>query len=180
MELVNFFQSLQSGESILTYKGFFSSPVLDDLLVMLEARLLSLGEKDVLRKKIFTICTEMLQNLFHREDLRWQKGWISDYENVIFRLDKSNNTYYISVGNFVDELTKSNLISKIDEVNSLSKEALKERYKEVLQTSEFTSKGGAGLGILDIARRSNEKMEYTIMPTSTDYSFFCIRVKVTA
>jgi hypothetical protein len=180
LEFTAFYHSLQVGDSILSYKGFFSTPVLEDLLNMLEAKLIMLNEKESIRKRIFAICTEMLQNLFHREAMRWKPNWKTEYENVIFRLDKDELGYQIAVGNYIDELTRLNLTSKIEEVNAMSKESIKERYKEVLQTSEFTSKGGAGLGIIDIARRSNELIKYEILPVNENYCFFCILVKVAA
>ncbi len=179
LKFISFFDSLQVGNNVLSYKGYFSTSVLDDLLSMIEARLVSMGEKEPVRKRIFAVCVEMLQNLFHRESLKWNPTWKNEYQNVIFRLDKDSMHYQIAVGNYMDEMTKYNLISKIDEVNTLDKSALKEKYREVLQTTEFTSKGGAGLGIIDVARRSNEALGYRILPVDENYCFFCILAKVT-
>ena len=45
------------------------------------------------------------------------------------------------------------LKDKITQVNSLDKDGLKSLYKDVIKGGELSSKGGAGLGFIDMARK---------------------------
>ncbi len=54
----------------------------------------------------------------------------------------------------------------------MSREEKKDYYKSILNNGEYSSKGGGGLGIIDIARRSSEKLEYGFVPVDEQNAFF--------
>ena len=58
------------------------------------------------------------------------------------------------------------------------KDGLKMLYKEVLNNEERTEKGGGGLGIIDIARKSKQKLVYDFMDIDDQYSFFSLYIKI--
>jgi hypothetical protein len=72
------------------------------------------------------------------------------------------------------------LQSRIEDINSLSPEGLKERYKQVLNNGNISNKGGAGLGIIDIARKSGSKLEYKFNHHNDSLSFFSLTVRIAA
>jgi hypothetical protein len=63
-------------------------------------------------------------------------------------------------------------------VNVLDKDGLKMLYKEVLSNEERSDKGGGGLGIIDIARKSRQKLVYDFMDVDDQYSFFSLYIKI--
>ena len=68
--------------------------------------------------------------------------------------------------------------SKIDYINSLNRDELKAYYKEVLNNGELSEKGGGGLGLIDIAKKSRNKLQYSFREIDEDYSFFTLTVKI--
>ena len=70
------------------------------------------------------------------------------------------------------------LQSKIDKVNSLSKEELAVYYREVLSSNELSEKGGAGLGIIDLARKSGNKIAYEFNAVDGNFTFFTLIVTI--
>ena len=60
----------------------------------------------------------------------------------------------------------------------MDKDALKVYYKEVLNNGEMSAKGGGGLGMIDIARKSGKKLEYKFDNVDNEYSFFSLNIKV--
>jgi hypothetical protein len=62
----------------------------------------------------------------------------------------------------------------------LSPVELKAFYKEVLNEEEFTGSGGAGLGIIDMARKSGQKIDYSFDSVSENHCFYSLQVKVLA
>ena len=60
----------------------------------------------------------------------------------------------------------------------ISIDDLKVYYKEVLNNGEMSAKGGGGLGMIDIARKSGKKLEYKFDPIDNSYSFFSLNIKV--
>jgi hypothetical protein len=72
------------------------------------------------------------------------------------------------------------LKSKIDFINAMNGDELKAEYRKTLYKGDMSDKGGAGLGIIDIARRSGEKINYNFKQVDEYYSFFSLEVKISA
>jgi len=68
--------------------------------------------------------------------------------------------YKVTTGNFVNAKRIKFLKEKIDKINSLTKDELKDMYKFILNHQKLSAKGGGGLGLVDIARKSGNKLEY--------------------
>ncbi|MFI5150698.1 MAG: DUF6272 family protein, partial [Bacteroidia bacterium] len=89
-----------------------------------------------------------------------------------------DNQYNIITGNYIKSRNVSGLKNRLDEINKLSKEELKDYYKMVLNNGEMSDKGGGGLGMIDIARKTGEKLNYNFMPVDDSYSFFSLNIKI--
>ena len=78
-------------------------------------------------------------------------------------------------------MTKKN-VEKLDQrlkkINSLDKEDLRDYYREVLGNGSVSNKGTAGLGMIDIARKSGNKLEYEFLDIDEEFSFFSLNVKI--
>jgi hypothetical protein len=53
------------------------------------------------------------------------------------------------------------LEEKIKRINRSSHEEIKELYKFILNHQRISAKGGGGLGLVDIARKTGNKLEYS-------------------
>jgi len=62
----------------------------------------------------------------------------------------------------------------LEEINSLDKEGLKQLYKKQMREGRLSDKGGAGLGFIDIARKTGNKLEYHFLPIDETSSFFLL------
>jgi hypothetical protein len=71
------------------------------------------------------------------------------------------------------------LKEKIDKINSLSKDELKDFYKFVLNNQTFSEKGGGGLGLIDMARKTGNKLEYQFSSFNPEFDFFNLNVLIT-
>ena len=70
------------------------------------------------------------------------------------------------------------LDARLKEINMMTQEQLKEYYKKVLANGEMSAKGGGGLGMIDIARKTGEKLNFAFMPIDDKYSFFSLNIKI--
>lgn len=60
----------------------------------------------------------------------------------------------------------------------LGKEVIRKEYQEQLVNGKLSEVGGAGLGFIDIARKSGKQMEYCFSPKDDERLFFTFNVKV--
>lgn len=70
------------------------------------------------------------------------------------------------------------LRTRLDEVNSHSKEQLKQLYMTTITNGEFTSSGGAGLGFIEMAKTTGNKLEYHFENLSKGYTLYTLRVSM--
>ena len=70
------------------------------------------------------------------------------------------------------------LTKNLEDLNSKDKEGLKEMYKDIIKNTQISEKGGAGLGFVDMARKSGEKLEFSFSSMDADYDFFCLKVNI--
>jgi hypothetical protein len=139
----------------------------------------SYEEKPKVKKKVFNILVECLQNLYHHID----KDIVVDESTkrekaALLMIAKNNKDYQIMTGNYLETKDVPSLKEKLDFVNSMDRDNLKAYYKEVLNDGNRSSKGTAGLGMVDIARKSGQKLGYHFMELSPELSFFSLTVTV--
>lgn len=178
MEINNYYNQLHSKEILLSYKGAVSSELLDCLLKLTEEKLHLLGSKKSLKKKVYTIVVELLQNIYHHFDPTFFGS--EDMDSIAFVISSDADAFTIMAGNTVANDKVLFLKGIIDELNSLSPDELKERYRAALDRVAFSPKGGAGLGMLYIARKSGGRIEYSVHAADDNFSFFSLIVKVRA
>jgi len=52
------------------------------------------------------------------------------------------------------------------------------KTKDIIKDATLSAKGGAGLGFVDMARKSGEKLVFDFPEISEDYCFFCLSIDV--
>ncbi len=163
---------------IMSFMGELTHQVTTSLLKNLKDSM-SYSNVDLLtQKRLYGIIVECLDNI--------AKHWAAiDIQRVmgrstppIFMLSKRDNYYYIVTGNHVPNDQVSALAGKIEMVNSLDKKGLQDFYRESLaKETPFNSDNG-GLGIIDIALKSGNKLEYEFRPVTDGVSFYVVQARI--
>lgn len=182
MDIFKYYSELEQGRIILSFKGKISEEFLSSVYQTMENHFEEGAEDIRLKKKIYYILIECLQNVFHHTGNLNDENGKSDFEgndNAIFMISKSlADNYVITTGNFIPEKKISALKDRIDSINKMSKEELKALYLDQLNSTELSEKGGAGLGIIDIARKSGSKLNYSFHSVNPETSFFTLSIEI--
>ncbi|MCK5691353.1 MAG: SiaB family protein kinase, partial [Bacteroidales bacterium] len=94
----------------------------------------------------------------------------------ILVVSRQDDKYKISTGNFIGQDKVDVLRNKIDKINSMTREELKDMYKFILNHQRLSEKGGGGLGLVDIARKTGNQLDYTFEKFDDTYYFFNLDV----
>lgn len=121
------------------------------------------------RKKVLRIVTEILDNVV--------KNKLKNPPDVFMGLQTKNKLFFLSQNHISNELLIATL-SKLLWVNSLDKPSLQKEYVHQLKNGELSELQGAGLGILEIARKSENPIEFNVESTDSKSSFITILVVV--
>lgn len=65
-------------------------------------------------------------------------------------------------------------------VNNATHDELKEMYKKQIKEGKLSEKGGAGLGLIDIARKTGETLNYQFLQLDDENYFFILKVEINA
>lgn len=178
-DLENYFSEKPDGNIILFYKGNVDSDLINHILDTVEDKMLVVNELSRLRKKVYNVLVESLQNLYHHVDKVPEDFEDQTAERYgMLAVKKVDSGYRIITGNFVHGDNVDKLEEKIKRINRSSNEEIKELYKFILNHQRISAKGGGGLGLVDIARKTGNKLEYTFRKYNDMYSFFYLDILV--
>ncbi len=175
-ELVyNFHQTVRPLDVKLIYEGEINHDIMKVFTTLTEKGLKAEEFKG--QKKVFNVMVECLQNISKHSDCI--EGMKQD--NIgqgIFLI--SNNEYELNIvtGNTIKNEKKAFLTDKLNHINTLNTDELRSYYKKTLKDSEISHVGGAGLGFIDIARKTKNKLSFNFHPINENYSFFILSAKI--
>ncbi|MDQ3394083.1 MAG: SiaB family protein kinase [Bacteroidota bacterium] len=162
---------------VLTYKGNITNDFFKNLIQLAEVKLEVIETNCKLKKKVFGVIVEVLQNIYHHFEDQLVK---EKYFNITFTIRKIKSGYLILTGNPISKHKVKNLQENIDSINSMSPNELKGNYRKILGNNDISPKGGAGLGLLHMVRHSGSKVDYKFQAFNKDYSFFNLKVEVSS
>lgn len=153
----------------LVYEGEFSHDVMKMFTAMAERDMDKTKEERSVKRKVFHVMVECLQNMTKHSD---------DYDDVdrigngLFIVGKKAGVWNVITANKILKTRIEVLKTSIDYINSLSKEELNALYKKQIREGSLSEKGGAGLGLIDIARKTGQKLDYQFLPLEDQESYF--------
>jgi hypothetical protein len=175
----DYFENISKGDILLAYKGSITSELINDVLETVEKKLDKANEVGKTRKKLYNVLVESLQNLYHHiEETHEGIAEELDPKFGLVVIEKEDGMYKVTTGNFINSSKIKFLKEKIDKINSLTKDELKDMYKFILNHQKLSAKGGGGLGLVDIARKTGSKLEYIFHNYDNNYYFFNLIIKV--
>lgn len=183
MELnkLNEFKDLIESEGILfCYSGPFSQGVIQEMAETIKHRLEFIEEdKTSIGDKIFAVFIEQVQNI-KRYSAELQSKRNSDFETRtgIVVIGQEKDRFYSISGNLVETQKVIDLKQKIDKVLSMNKEELKKYYKEKLKQEPDAESKGAGIGIIDMARKADGPITYHFNKIDDSKTFFSFKVLI--
>lgn len=124
---------------------------------------------------VFGAYIELTQNIRHYAA---SKGWddAAASATVVIARD-SRGRYVVSAGNIVDADDGASLQARVCVLAGMEKAQLKAQYKEQLRKPrEEGCATGAGLGLLDLARKAAEPLACSLRTLADGRAFFSMRV----
>lgn len=166
-----FFDKISEDNLCLLYNGNFSDDITNKLIELSEYNINNIDSLSKMKKKASFLMAECFQNIVrHGENINKVE---SKHVNEGFFLTKNwQSIYYITSGNLIENRKIENLERQLQKVNSLNSDELKVLYREVLENQEISEKGGAGLGLIEMARKSGQKLSYVFEDFDQTFSFF--------
>lgn len=168
------YKMLSKDAFVLLYMGVF-----DDLLTSILMDINDAGRFEIksTRKKISFLIAECFQNIVRHSD-KDSKSAIGYDVPEMFLMRNRKAIHHLVTTNIVKRDDQLKLTQSIDHLKSLSKAELKALYMEVFNGEGHSEKGGAGLGLIEMARKSGTAPTYKFESLGTKYANFFFQVNV--
>jgi hypothetical protein len=150
------------------YRGVVTNDNSIPLLMLLEKEMENSSFALLGRKRLFMFVLESLQNVSRHSDPK-------EYANMsLVVYSKTVDGYTVTTGNVLPVENIKSLKTKLDEINSLDADEIRKIYRKMLSKSEFSNKGGVGLGLLEMAKKTGNKLDYDFIPFNQEYAYFIL------
>jgi hypothetical protein len=156
---------------IFSHFGDFSQNKVDSTIKLIESAIIEAGDKRQTMRRICSVLIEILQNT----TLHASKDGNSHMHAYLI-ISRNINHYRIQTGNLILGSDIPVLKARMQELTSMDKNAIRKMFIETLCNEDFSYKGGAGLGLLTIAKRSIETVKYDITSIDPTFGYFQMEI----
>lgn len=165
---------VEHDQSILvSHFGAFSQKLVSSLSEGIENLLVSIGDKRMVIKRMFSILIEGLQNVRLHGELDSQ-----NVQSGFLILSNDEKQYKLILANIVKTEDIPTIIKYIEEINDYSKEELKSAYTSILSNEFLSAKGGAGLGLITTRIKSGNPLEFDLINLDENQSLFVLKISL--
>ena len=173
-DLVGAIVQPSSEESLLfSHFGDFDQAKNDAALKMVESVILEAGDKRQVMKRVCGLLIEVLQNMsLHAARDR------NSRMHAYLILSRCKDCYKMLTANLVLAEDIDSLNNRMTELSKLDQNELRKLYIEVLCNEEFSHKGGAGLGLMTVARRADQNLNFAIQKIDDSFGYFQLELKM--
>jgi hypothetical protein len=91
---------------------------------------------------------------------------------------RDHEEYVVTTGNVIANEKVPELQRLLSNINTMDKEGLKDLYKTQIREGRISEKGGAGLGFIDIARKTGNPLTFNFLDINENFSFFVLTSKI--
>lgn len=159
-----FYKNFVNEQMNFLYTGDFSDELTDRLIELNDFQFKNGDEFKFLQRKAAFLIAECFQNLVRHSDL-------TNKENY-FHIKNNFGIFSLISGNTVQNEIIPRLKGQIEQLNKLTSEELKEVYRKTLSEGTFSDKGGAGLGLIEMARKTKNKLSFKFSGLNEIKSYF--------
>lgn len=165
-------------QTLLQYNGKLAYGDISGITQKLKQCMDGLKEPVGIYKKLLTIIVESLENIMKYTEKFGEQSSIFDAYPPTFQLVRNSGCYSVKATNPIRNSDIYALKKYIEHINCLNKNEIKSLYNTTIANGIFSEQGGAGLGMLEILKASDNKIDYTFGELNNEYSFFTINVEL--
>jgi len=173
-------------KNILNSQGIifcFSGPTTHDILMTIGDTLKQKMKNESAAKstvnKVFSVFIEQAENIArYSAEKEKQENGINEASLGIVALGRKDKKYFVVCGNLIENDKAEKLLKKLTTIQKMDKKQLKDYYKQQRKKGSDEDSKGAGIGFIEIARNSTEKIDFHIEKIDNQFSFFSMKAVI--
>jgi len=162
-----------SGRVVFAYQGVMDHEQVQGLVAQAEASSLTHDDGTAPRKRMMNVLVEGLENVYHHS--------LGSHKQATFALCvRDEGGYRLAFGNAVPLAMAALITHRVSILNEMDEADLKEHYLKLLSNSARSEHGGAGLGLLTMARKSAKPIVVRTARLCSLAAFLIMEVRIPA
>jgi hypothetical protein len=159
----------------LIWSGHITQEVGKEVLYFTETKLTEDDIESNLRKRVFSILVEIIENI-----AKFSPGREAEekFGKPVAMIRLKNMAYYLTTGNLILNENIAHLRNKLETINSYDKDGLRDLFIESLSHQRTDMESTGNMGLIEIARKSGNKLEYNFDMINDLYSYYTLTVMV--
>jgi len=173
-------ENLNENGIFLCFRGPFSQELMVEVGALLKDKMASEDASPSTIFKVFSIFVEQSQNIIHHsaDKLPDTDPVEADPMSGVVAVGVREGTYFVSAGNRIKNSEIDQLQGQLTQLQHMDRDALNQLYRE--QRRNRTGKGqlSGGLGLIELARKASQPIEFHFEAINDKISFFIIKAVI--
>ncbi len=175
--LYEFQRELQAQGVFFCFSGALSQNLLKDIIRHLHLRqeLAEAGKPTF--NRIISIIIELLQNVIYYSANPPKDCGNKDTNCIgegMLMIGCEDGDFFVSCGNPIHSGSATSLQAKLGKLQEMDRDQIRNYYREQLRVLPDEESRGAGLGFIEMAKKSSRPIQYDIRPVDEKMSYFSI------
>ena len=180
VDLYDFYNCLKEDGIIFCFSGPTSQSVLEGIGEALKQRIEQEDPSKSVARKVFSVFVEQVQNVinYSAEKISGTREGNGELRHGVVIVGHEKGKFYVLSGNTIERTIEDRLAKNLRALQKMDKVQLKDYFrKQRKKESDLWSKG-AGLGLIETARKASEPLEFDIKPVDEKFAFFTIKAYI--
>jgi phosphate uptake regulator len=161
----------------LVFEGQITHQVMKALTGLVEEQLDEV-EDDMVLRRVYHVMVESLQNINRHAEAYEYKGHPYPGMGLVL-VAKNKERFQVTTGNIVENGHVEEISEFLGKLNNMDQDALDDLYKMQMRDGIMSPKGGAGLGFIDIRRKTGNPLDYSFVKIDQETAFFIFTSTIT-
>ncbi len=171
------YKNLTIKDISLVYEGQITHQVMKTLTGLVEDQLDEVEDDRVLRR-VYHVMVESLQNINRHAEAFEDAGYPYPGVGVIL-VAKNPSRFQVITGNIIENSNVEEISMFLGKLNNMDGDTLDDLYKKQMREGAISAKGGAGLGFIDIRRKTGNPLDYSFVRIDDESSVFIFTSTIT-
>ena len=168
---------MEEREAIINFEGSISFETMEQLLNQLKAARQFDALRKPVKKRVYGTVVETIDNIFkYAAPFKGKDRVLRRPPRIQVR--RMNGKFVVSAGNLIRNNQINGLKDKLNRVNGLNDHELKMLYEEVINKDATDDDSGAGLGLITMAMRTDEDIQYEFDPVGSGHAYFVMHITI--
>jgi hypothetical protein len=161
----------------LTYVGYMSEGILESFGQNLRQRMQSLTMRPGQKRHVFSLFIELMQNIirYGDEGQPLPAGQANHAGYGMLAVSREDDDICIMGGNYISSARAKAISQRLDALAASSQDELRRIFMKTLRQPKEHDSKGAGLGLIEIMRRSKSPPQYHMAHSHDGSVFFMIK-----